>query len=39
MQWQCCQNLPIPGTVQGQAGQDLEQPGLVKGVPAHGTAE
>ncbi|KAJ7413909.1 hypothetical protein WISP_87632 [Willisornis vidua] len=27
---------PIPGSVQGQGGQDLEQPGLVGGVPAHG---
>lgn len=27
---------PSPGTVQGQVGQDLEQPGRVEGVPAHG---
>ena len=27
---------PIPGSVQGQAGRGLEQPGLVEGVPAHG---
>ena len=25
----------IPGSVQGQAGQGLEQPGIVEGVPAH----
>jgi len=27
---------PLPGSVQGQAGQGFEQPGLVEGVPAHG---
>jgi len=27
---------PLPGSVQGQAGWDFEQPGLVEGVPAHG---
>ena len=27
---------PIPGSVQGQVGWGLEQPGLVEGVPAHG---
>ena len=27
---------PIPGSVQGQVGRGLEQPGLVEGVPAHG---
>ena len=26
----------VPGSVQGQVGQDFEQPGLVEGVPAHG---
>lgn len=26
----------IPGGVQGQLGQGLEQPGIVEGVPAHG---
>jgi len=26
---------PLPGSVQGQAGQGSEQPGLVEGVPAH----
>jgi len=26
----------LPGSVQGQAGWDFEQPGLVVGVPAHG---
>jgi len=27
---------PLPGSVQGQAGQGFDQPGLVEGVPAHG---
>jgi len=27
---------PLPGSVQVQAGQGSEQPGLVEGVPAHG---
>ena len=27
---------PIPGSVQGQVGWGLEQPGIVEGVPAHG---
>ena len=27
---------PIPGSVQGQAGWGLEQPGQVEGVPAQG---
>lgn len=27
---------PISGTIQGQAGQGFEQPGLVKDVPANG---
>ena len=27
---------PIPGSVQGQVGRGLEQPGLVEGVPACG---
>ena len=27
---------PLPGSVQGQAGQGFEQPGLVEGVAAHG---
>jgi len=27
---------PLPGRVLGQAGQGLEHPGLVEGVPAHG---
>ena len=27
---------PIPGSVPGQAGRGLEQPGLVAGVPARG---
>jgi len=27
---------PLPGIVQGQVGEDIEQPGLVEGVPAHG---
>jgi len=26
---------PIPGNIQGQVGQDSEQPGLVEDVPAH----
>ena len=26
---------PIPGNIQGQAGQDSEQPDRVEGVPAH----
>jgi len=26
---------PLPGSVQGQVGQGLEQPGLVEGVSAH----
>jgi len=26
---------PIPGNVQGQAGQGSEQPGLVEDVPTH----
>lgn len=25
----------LPGNVQGQAGWDLEQPGLAEGIPAH----
>jgi len=29
--------FPLPGSVQGQAGWGFEQPGLVEGVPAHGT--
>ena len=28
--------MPLPGSVQGQAGWVFEQPGLVEGVPAHG---
>ena len=28
--------LPLSGSVPGQAGWGLEQPGLVEGVPAHG---
>ena len=28
---------PIPGSVQGQVGWGFEQPGLVEGVPAHGS--
>ena len=28
--------MPLPGSVQGQAGCGFEQPGLVEGVPAHG---
>ncbi|XP_066182548.1 multiple epidermal growth factor-like domains protein 6 [Sylvia atricapilla] len=31
--WKVC---PMPGSVQGQAGWGLEQPGIVEGVPAHG---
>jgi len=27
---------PLPGSVQGQVGWGLEQPGLVEGVPANG---
>ena len=26
---------PLPGSIQGQAGQGCEQPGLVGGVPAY----
>ena len=26
---------PLPGSVQVQVGQGIEQPGLVEGVPAH----
>jgi len=29
-------DAPPRGSVQGQAGWDFEQPGLVEGVPAHG---
>jgi len=29
-------DCPLPGSVQGQVGWGLEQPGLVKGVAAHG---
>ncbi|PKU36866.1 hypothetical protein llap_12830 [Limosa lapponica baueri] len=32
-----CGGCPIPGSVQGQVGWGFEQPGLVEGVPAHGT--
>jgi len=28
---------PLPANVQGQAGWGLEQPGLVEGVPVHGS--
>lgn len=28
---------PIPGSIRGQAGQGLGQPGTVEGIPAHGT--
>ena len=31
----CC-GCPLPGRVQGQVGQGLDQPGLVEGVPARG---
>ena len=31
----CCR-CPLPGSVQGQVGWGLEQPGPVEGVPAHG---
>ncbi|KAJ7407666.1 solute carrier family 4 member 4 [Willisornis vidua] len=34
--WGEAPGFPIPGSVQGQVGQDLEQPGPVEGVPAHG---
>ena len=27
---------PVPGSVQGQVGWGLEQPGLLEGVPAYG---
>ena len=27
---------PLPGRVQGQAGQDFKHPGLVEGVPVQG---
>jgi len=27
----------LPGSFQGQVGRGLEQPGLVEGVPVHGT--
>lgn len=29
---------PVPGNVQGPAGQGLEKPGSVEGVPTHGSA-
>jgi len=29
---------PLPGSVQGQVGWGFQQPGLVEGVPAHGSA-
>lgn len=28
--------MPLPGSVQGQAGWDFRQPGLVGDIPAHG---
>jgi len=28
---------PLPGSVQAQAEQGFEQPGLVEGVPGHGS--
>lgn len=28
--------VPIPGSVQDQAGWGFEQPGIVEGIPAHG---
>jgi len=28
---------PLPGSVHSQAGWGFEQPGVVEGVPAHGT--
>ena len=31
-----CGCLWIPGSVQGQAGQSLEHPGMVEHVPVHG---
>lgn len=34
--WVLFWDLRIPGSVQGQAGWGLEEPGLVEGVPAHG---
>lgn len=33
---QICFDCPIPGGVQGQAGEGLGQTGVVEGVPAHG---
>jgi len=29
---------PLPANIQGQAGRGFEQPGLVEGVPAHGSS-
>lgn len=32
------EDAPFPGTVQGQVGWHSEQPGLVRGIPAHGNS-